>query len=54
MNSMKNDPQETSEDKAIFDALEHQPELPGTSDVDAVFLMQLDVPDAIMKKLRAA
>lgn len=53
MNGLQTKMQDTYEDKAIFEALEQQPELPGMSDIDGVFLMHLDVPDAIWEKLKA-
>ena len=44
---------EHSEDRAIIETLRNDTHLPGMSDADAIFLMHLDVPEAIMKKLRA-
>lgn len=44
---------EKTEEKAIFETLRTESHLPGMSDADAIFLMHLDVPEAILKKLRA-
>lgn len=52
MESVQTTLSETIEEKEIIDALQSQPVLPGTPQSDAVFLMHLDVPEAIVKKLR--
>lgn len=52
MNSLQKRNNEKNEEKAIFEALNKQNEMPSRSETDGVFLMQLDVPEAVMKKLR--
>ncbi|BDX04810.1 hypothetical protein [Planctobacterium marinum] len=53
LHNQQNKNSEKAEDKAIFETLRTESHLPGMSDADAIFLMQMDVPDAILKKLRA-
>lgn len=52
MNSLQKRSNQKDEEKAIFEALNKSNEMPSRSDTDGVFLMQLDVPEALMKKLR--
>lgn len=52
MESVQTALSETVEEKEIIDAVKAQPVLPGMSEIDAVFLMHIDVPEAILKKLR--
>lgn len=52
MSSLQNQ-HHRNEEKAIFKALSEQPKEQYREDADAIFQMHLDVPDAIMKKLRS-
>ncbi|XOV79619.1 MAG: hypothetical protein ACFHVJ_01370 [Aestuariibacter sp.] len=53
MNSLQEQTKDQIENQDILEALQQQPALPGITDVDAIFLMHLDVPDKIREKLQA-
>lgn len=40
------------EEQLVLDALACEPVTPGVADTDALFLLELDVPDKIKEKLK--